>query len=352
MKISNLIFFIKNKLQNKYDIFHSKYHFSQREVFKILDKVKFNLPDVNLKNFNKQILENSGLGFDKPFYVEQFRNLNFNYAKSLFLSQKIFPFNLIIFYNEKDKIEKFKLFLKDAKFFSLQDMSKDLKEQIYNLNINLKTKQKHSQEKENFEEVNKQKMNKLSFKEYELISENKFVILSQTYLDGNYYFFKNKIKNTQNNYFLIKKILFFNDFNYLLINKIKNYFEIIELNSLKKSYVLCSEKIKNVSVVRANIPNCFVLEIAIQTNKNFSLYVGENFVDINNEGLEFEVKEKLREKFSLKINSSNFKLNYFFNTYLPNQIILENIKGKILTKNFLVRSNSPEEILNEFQSKK
>ena len=106
--------------------------FSQNLVHEIVEKVKYNIPSPNLKLF-----ESDFFGVMLPVFVEHAKNITLSYAKSLFLAGLIFPFELVVFYEDQKEILPLKSILKNARFLNKNYLTKNLKEKIYSLNINL-----------------------------------------------------------------------------------------------------------------------------------------------------------------------------------------------------------------------
>ena len=101
--------------------------FLQKDVFEICQKVRFNIPDFNPKNFSSFAFEK----LKKPIYVVEFETLNFSYAKSLFLAKHICDFELVVLYKNYLEIKPYKNILAFAKFLNKALLNKQTKEFLY-----------------------------------------------------------------------------------------------------------------------------------------------------------------------------------------------------------------------------
>ena len=344
----NLLFFKKTLNESRY---------SSIEIEKILSKVRNKEPLLYTKKIDKTKLESAGINLNKPIYVEQAKFISMKYAKNLWLAKQIQNFNLIIFYNESQSVEKLKTFFKnDAKFLNISDLSKDLKENLLKLNIN------HNEKQElDFKQINeiKPKNLKESFEksvcfndfclEKVLKNQNFNLNIRQTYFKGEFFFINAEFSNTsttlKNFQIMFSKVLSFERFDYLVLNKEKNYYLIKSLLNNFKCFLYSSEKIKNIRLIKIknsqayNLKCEFELRAKDQNQKSFWIYIGKipvhQILDLEFDELKknaFEqifniILNKIKRQFNLKLNSLSRDINFYFNTYLPKRIILENLKN-------------------------
>lgn len=350
--LNRLIFFIKRKI--KYNKFHKKWKFSQNDINSILHKVKYNMPEIFDENLSIKILENSGLKINKSVYIENAKNLNFNYAKNLWLSQKICPFNLIIFFTNKDYILPYKKFLKDAKFFCLSEVSAKLKSSIFNLNINQKKLANFVLKNESEITANKVPFVVKKCKNFMLQSEcevcQNLVSLEQTFLNGNFYFFNNITKNNKKIIILIKKIIKNNKNNYFLIKKVNNKYFLYNFSTKEKINILSNMPIKRVYLSKVKMSASYNINIQITMPQNlnkstsFFVYIGQENIDLANINIKEKIFYLINNYFNVKINTNNKKINYYFNNYLPQKIILDKINDKFCTRSMC--QNLPNNLQN------
>ena len=354
--------------------------FSSAKICEIGEKVKYNQLNIYTKKIDKSLIEATGIKLDKPIYIENLTNLNFNYAKDLWLAKKIYSFNLIVFYaDEQNNFEILKnLFNLDAKFLNTNDLSKEIKENLYNLNINhnlyvnynsMHCNQKsNNSKKPNLKKWHICEKNEIKplgdfskhtiFKNFYLdsIFENKNVALKvkQTFFYGAYYFFGIKIKNSkdksvkdikfkkdQNVKILFTKIIHCNELEYFKICKEKKYFKIEGLLNKKNYFFYSSIKIAKIEIVKILHSKNYCLKCIINSKRdwneqnlesNFLIYFGEklpeNFFNFDYTELYYKILYCLRSSFSIKLKSDNNALNFYFNNYLPSKIITEGIEGQ------------------------
>lgn len=320
--------------------------FSQKLVFEIVQKVRVNIPEIPSNILSKICLQN----FQKPVFVESAKNINFCYAKSLFLAQQICPFWLVIFYDNKSQILPVKQILKNAIFLNKTLTSKQSKEILYSLNINSPMqKSVHlPQNKVVF-------AGKTFCPQQTTLSAQVFVhenaTLWQTFFAGNFYFFEiKKLKNNKNNIILIKKILFFNNFNYFLIKKQKEYI-LLDLLNNQKYYILSNQKIL-VSVKKSFDGKLSVLNIKVRgEEQNISVYFGKEKINILEKKLKEKILHLVEKQFSNKIFLANKRLEKFFNLYLPTCVLRQKILGKS-QQNFLAKNANFFDIQTAFKNKK
>lgn len=299
---------------------HSK--FSQNKISSILEKVRYNQPEIYNQKINTNVLKKNNIPIDRPIFLINAKDLNFSYAKNLYLTNLIQNFSLVVFVGN-EKVEAYqKFFLSSAIFFNKNQISQELKKELFKLNINNnKSLNLTYGAKSNVEilESTKQKTTLQNlFLETVFECEKQTIILKKTYYYGKYYFFEIKNKINKKNIFFIKIKLKNNNFEYFLIknNIIYSFF------NKNKYYFFCSEKsIKtNIFVDKKSKEKYFVLEI--KTNKNFFVYFGKSNEHLNC----FEnILQKIENQFSLKIYSEDKKLEYLFNKFFPNQIIKEKL---------------------------
>ncbi|MBO5310262.1 MAG: hypothetical protein J6A98_03595 [Clostridia bacterium] len=292
--------------------------FSQLLVAEILQKVRHNIPEINEKNFANP------LKISKPFYVENIKNIGATYAKSLLLANLIFPFELIIFYQNKNDCLALQKFLPQAKFLNQNLISKRLTNQIYSLNVNFAP----APCKLPFEEgifCGNEKMHYVKVHRFALEEQGKDITLFQTYFNGHFLFFENKNKQKIN--IFIKKIIYFNKFKYFFLKK-ENGYCFFDVAIGQKIYIRCNEKI-DVDLARTRCGKGYMIEITISAkNANFALYVGKEKINVWDKDLKTKIFALANNQFMHKINSKNKKLEFFFNNFLPREVL----KGKIFGK--------------------
>ena len=292
--------------------------FSQILVSEILQKVRQNIPEINKKIFAKP------LKISKPFFAENIKNIDITYAKSLLLAKLIFPFELIIFYQNKNDCLALQKLLPQAKFLNQNLISKTIKNQIYSLNVNFGP----APCKLPFEEgifCGNEKLHFAKAHRFALEAQSKDITLFQTYLNGQFFFFENK-NNKKTNIF-IKKIIYFNIFKYLILKKENGYY-FFDVAAQQKFFVRCSEKI-DISLVRTMCGKGYMIEISITAySENFAVYVGKEKINVWDNDLKAKIFALANNQFLHKINSKNKKLEFFFNKFLPHEVLKGQIFGK------------------------
>ncbi|MDD3231737.1 MAG: hypothetical protein PHV79_00480 [Clostridia bacterium] len=349
--------------------------FSSAKIFEIGEKVKYNQLNIYTKKIDKNLIEATGIKLDKPIYIENLTNLNFNYAKNLWLAKKIYSFNLIIFYDDdqiKDKNLKCRaksnfeilknLFNLDAKFLNTNDLSKKIKENLYNLNINHNFDKKwHICEKNEIKPLGDFVKHTI-FKNFCLDStfENNNVLLrvKQTFFYGAYYFFETKSKNTNNENvkdakknpksnrnknvkIFFTKIIHCNELEYFQICKEKKYFKIEGLLNKKNYFFYSSNKVVKIEIIKIlhskNYCLKFIINLKQKLNEqnlksNFWIYFGEKspekFFNFDYTELYYKILYCLESNFSIKLKSDNNNLNFYFNNYLPSKTITEGLENQ------------------------
>ncbi|MBP3390032.1 MAG: hypothetical protein J6K71_02495, partial [Clostridia bacterium] len=114
----------------------------------------------------------------------------------MFLASLIFPFELVVFYEDQKEILPLKSILKNARFLNKNYLTKNLKAKIYSLNINLPLQSFDAEDSSKIF-VNNQEIK---------CKKNEFFDIKEAYFSGHFIFCKNKQKNKKVNY-LIKKII-------------------------------------------------------------------------------------------------------------------------------------------------
>ena len=288
--------------------------FSQSLVHEIVQKVKYNIPSPNLKLFEKDFFN-----VRLPVYVEHAKNISESLAKSLFLAGLIFPFELVVFYENQEEILPLKRILKNARFLNKNYLTKNLKEKIYSLNINLPV--------QNFD---KETTSKIFVNNQEIkLKESEFFKITEIYFSGHYIFFENTRKNKKTNY-LIKKIINLNKNNYFLLKTEKyNYF----LNFLRKEklFIKCTERVE-VDLKKDKTGKNLVASFRVCAKGNFTLYIGKQNINIFDKNLKDKILFLQNKTFQNKISAKNKALEKFFNERLP-QKILEEKQTKFLAEN-------------------
>ncbi|MDD4686114.1 MAG: hypothetical protein PHI76_02370 [Clostridia bacterium] len=332
----------------KYDFFFKKKtnesKFSCIGVSKILDKLRNNQPSTYTEKNYISLIEPTGIKLNKPIFLEYFDSLSMNYVKNLWLAKQIQNFNLIVFFNTENDINQYKAFFKDeAKFFNVVDIAKNLKEHLINLNINYERKQSIVLKKTD-EIVPLRKFNEeITFENFCIkrkFTERKICLeINQTYYNG-HYFFINVKSELEVKYFKLKfiKIIDINKFDYLNFQKKRNHYEIKSLINNFEWHFYSKAKIKNFKLSKIKNSNSYelscILEIKIEKNSEnfYCIYFGnditENVLNLSDEYIKNSILKKQERMFNLKIRSNDKKLNFYFNKYLPSQIILEGIKNK------------------------
>ena len=288
--------------------------FSQNLVHEIVGKVKYNIPSPNLKLFEKDFFN-----VRLPVYVENVKNISLTYAKSLFLASLIFPFELVVFYEDQKEILPLKSILKNARFLNKNYLTKNLKAKIYSLNINLPLQSFDAEESSKIF-VNNQEIK---------LKESEFFKITEIYFSGHYIFFENTRKNKKTNY-LIKKIINLNKNNYFLLKTEKrNYF----LNFLRKEklFIKCTERVE-VDLKKDKTGKNMVASFRVCAKGNFTLYIGKQNINIFDKNLKDKILFLQNKTFQNKISAKNKALEKFFNECLP-QKILEEKRAKFLAEN-------------------
>lgn len=350
----------------KYNIFSykkiiNKNKFSSIEIQKILYKIRNKEPILYTKKIDKIKLESAGINLNKPIFIEQAELISPSYAKNLWLAGQIQNFNLIIFYIENQPIKRLKTFFrKDAKFFNISDLSKDLKENLLKLNINHKEKQELD-----FKQINEIRLKNFKENFQKLVYFNNFYLetvlknqdfninIKQTYFKGEFFFVNAKIFNisitSKNFQIMFSKVFALEKFDYLVLNKEKDYYTIKSLFNEFKYFIFSSKKVKNIRLKKIRNSQKYNLKFELKQdqNENFSwIYIGKipvhNILNLEFNELKkndfkqiyYIILNKIKKQFNLKLNSSSRDINFYFNTYLPKRIVLENLKN-IKPKNFL-----------------
>lgn len=326
--------------------------FSAIAVENILNKVRNNQPLIYKSHINKKIVDSAGINLSKPIYIERAEFLTMNYAKNLWLSMQINNFNLIIFFQTSQSVEKFKNFFKKfAKFFNIADIAKPLKENLLKLNINHNQTGELDLKNQNEIQVKGNFQTKTFFKDYCL--EKTFLNcdyklnIKQTFYNGLYVFFKIDFNKTKSLQIEFSKTFQLNFFDYLNLQKEKNFYLIKSIINDFKYYFFSSQKIKKISLIKIKKSNFYNLKCKFEIKKSeksakyFWLFLGKNLFSTSQifTNSEFEklvsdrtfsaINKKIEKYFNLKINSSYSVLNFYFNKYLPEKIILEGIINNI-----------------------
>lgn len=283
--------------------------FSQNLVHEIVEKVKYNIPSPNLKLF-----ENDFFGVRLPVFVEHAKNITLAYAKSLFLAGLVFPFELVVFYENQKEILPLKSILKNARFLNKNYLTRNLKSKIYSLNINLPL-QSFDADSTSKIFVNNQEIN---YKEYE------FLDVQEIYFSGHFLFCENKQKDKKVNY-LIKKIIKLNKNNYFLLKNDKNYY-FFNLLTKEKFFVKCTEKV-NVQLKKDKTGKNLVVSFCVRASQDFSLYVGKENINIFDKNLKAKILFLKEKSFQNKISAKNKSLEKFFNYILPKKIQEKKLEG-------------------------
>lgn len=293
--------------------------FLQKDVFEICQKVRFNIPDFNPQNLKDISLKK----IQKPLYVVEFENLNFSYAKSLFLANQICGFDLVVLYTDYLKIKPYKNILAFAKFLNKNFLSKQTKEVLYSLNINF-LPSSPCLENKNLIEVN-EKEQCFAMENFAFKNTHEEVCIKQAYFNGNYYFFENKSKNNKKINILIKKIFFLNKYNIFLLKKEKYYY-IFDVMNNQKIFVLGTGKMA-VSLQKNRFGN-YVLTVKVcLTGKDFCVYIGTEKINVFANNLNDNILNLVTQSFSSKVFFENKKMSWLFNQILPQKILNEQVLG-------------------------
>lgn len=328
---NRLVFF--NKKQKSYQDFHKKYKFSQNQIAIILHKLRYNMPQIFSNKPNLDILQNLGLNPRLPIYVENIQNLDFCDIKNLYLTQKIFDFNLIIFYKDISQIKAIKSYPINAKFLSAFDTDKTTKETLFLLNINTKKIDAFRIPKSQKIEFYGSKIYSKQIVDFALVSgfkNNKNnIILKEYFSSGNFYFLNNLIKNNKKTHFFFKKTLFFDFLQYFLIKKIKNGYFFENLTTNKKYYFLSNSLIKTFKINKTkNTQNIQITaEFYADFSKEICIYFGQNNIKIHDQNLRQKIKLLSQSIFNFKICSNDKKLDFLINKILPD-LALKNMLEK------------------------
>lgn len=283
--------------------------FSQNLVHEIVDKVKYNIPSPNLKLF-----ENDFFCVKLPVFVEHAKNITLAYAKSLFLAGLVFPFELVVFYEDQKEILPLKSILKNAKFLNKNYLTRNLKSKIYSLNINLPLQSFDAEDPSKIF-VNNQEIN---------CKENEFLDVQEIYFSGHFIFCKNKQKDKKVNY-LIKKIIKLNKNNYFLLKNGKNYY-FFNLLTKEIFFVKCTEKV-NVQLKKDKTGKNLVASFCVCASHDFCLYVGQENINIFDKNLKAKILFLKEKSFQNKISAKNKSLEKFFNYTLPKKIQEKKLAG-------------------------
>lgn len=351
----NLLFkfdllFFKKKLNES--------RFSPVEIESILNKVKNNQPLIYASKINKNIIESAGISLTKAIFVERAELLSINYAKSLWLAKQIYDFNLIIFYQTESSIEKFKNFFKNkVKFFNIADLSKSLKENLLKLNINHNEKNKLDLKTENMISLKGNFQKSTIFKNYYLeqsfYNSDSNLNIKQTFHEGQYSFFNVSFFTSKSLQIEYLKNFQLKHFDYLTLQKEKNLLQIKSIINNFEYYFYSSIKINKIFLNKIKNLNCYNLKCKIELKlskkeqKSFWFYFGKNppttalnlnsdeIQNISSEQVYFKILKKIEKRYNIKIISSDSVLNYYYNKYLPEKIILEGIKTNVQIDNYI-----------------
>ena len=228
------LFKLKNFKELKKEIFKFNIaHFNNIDVNKIIYQIKFAFPKI-YSHVDFHLLKKSGLKLDKPFYIIKLKDVNYELIKNLYIANLIQPFYLILFVSTYNICVSFikKLFNENVKIFFEQDISKCLRQLIFNLNIN----------NSNFAKVcywNKNKPYQLLLNNKEITFHNK---MYRNLFLTNYIEFDNNKKHyfnattLDNNYYILtsQNLTFNNKKNYTKL--IKNKFQLNSFYNINKNY--------------------------------------------------------------------------------------------------------------------
>ncbi|MDD4816103.1 MAG: hypothetical protein PHQ62_03105 [Clostridia bacterium] len=331
-----------------------------------MEKVRYQKPKIYAQKIDKKLVENSGIKLDKPLYVEKAKNINFDYAKSLWLAQKICPFSVVVFFENELSILAKKKFLSTAIFLKKSDLNITLKQNLLALNINIFEPLFFENIARNSLQILPSKNIETTFKNYSLqktfLGKNFCLNIGQTFFNGKFYFFNNLIKYNKKIKIILKNIIKNNIFDYFLIKKIKFGYLFESVINKINYYFLSNKTIKNIKILPIkNSKNfCLIAEIfvdfSLPQNQNFVVYFGKENFDIFTENLQGKIVGFIEKKFALQLETQDKKLEFYFNKFLPKQIILDSISCKnfdfVLPQNFEEKNLTFNQIIDLYKSKK
>ncbi|MBR4407073.1 MAG: hypothetical protein IKT27_02040 [Clostridia bacterium] len=324
-----------SRQRKQYNHFHKNHKFTQSQVFEIVQKTKYNIPEFYSQKPDFDLLTKCGLDIHKSFYVEHAKNLDFSTLKSLYLAQKIHDFNCIIFYKNKKEIEAFKRFPIQANFLNHSQTQKHLKESIFALNINTDRPPKPVTFSKDFCGPKNAKITAKNISNFSLQTtykiDNSTFIVSEKYLEGKFVFVNNLNKNTQKTIFLFKKTLFFYFLNYFSVKKIKNGYLFNNLTSGNKYYLLSNNNFIRLDFCKVKNSNNFQIsaEINLQKKSKTVVYFGGQKVDVLFENIEEKINNILESYFNFQIKTNDKTIDFYLNKLLPDLTLKNMIENQL-----------------------
>ena len=312
----------------------------------VLKAITYHAP-IPYSKVNIGLLKNSGIDITLPVYIEI--NPSYKLLKKLLEINKKYAFNLIIF-TKSNKYNKYLKHNKNLRVLYLNDISKELKENLYKLNINYNSCKL-------FEKTYNLGFN---FENFILKEHFEGINLVQTYTNENFEIelLKNKykssayvlkIKNISNKNEKISFNFNYKFSGYYLFNKKGKILSALNLLTENKMYFYSSILPKGICFSSVNgLKNS--KDPLLAFNYNLSLKAGEirklNFAYGSEKNLvnEFENNNsELKKLFNIKIQTDDNKLNTLFNITLPRKIALSGVQ------NFNGGDYSLNEILTKYK---
>ena len=347
LKSNKFYYFSKVKLKKFCSVcmMLNYYNFDNMKNFKNLKQLKltdhiiscilYNSPVTYKLKVDKVLLSNFGIDLSLPIvYLEQ---LDKFFISCLKLALKVCKCNIVI--NEK-LINKTKNF-KNIKYLILNTQYCNLKlfNCIYSLNIYKKNKFKIKTNNNNFEfEITSNKNKLLPILKIsnncicERYNDDSLTIDVEKFsFDGKY--IRIEVKNTNDTKTINIKYNINLSNNYYEFTNVPHGLEFREVINNNSNFVLCDEKLNFLypQTYGNNLELPFLhalktFKVLKNQTKTFTIYIGDNnkkIVDIKNAYSNYQ--KKITNLLNCKIKCSDKKLEYMFNFYLPNRIILDNI---------------------------
>ena len=306
--------------------------FSQLEVYEILDKLEHYVPLILKQSFSVQNLLNCGLKINYPLYVVYSINLTMEKINSLCFARLIKPFNLIVFLHEDfDRTKLESVFYADVKFYYLDSISKNLREHILNLAVNFGVRRDvfYHNKISNFCLVNNSgKTISSSYKEFFIYHTYQQFDISFTALENNYYFIKSQRKHDLEIFLQIPV----DKFDYFYVKKEKCFYKIYSILNNFSVYLFCSKTLKNIEILTKKHSNDLIIKFTVINAQKIFFTVGksihelQSISNLNAEIVKSILANKLANFYSFSLKSSSKFLDFYINSYLPNQAILSSLK--------------------------
>ena len=305
----------------------------------VLKCITYHSP-ITYSKINVKLLKNSGINLTKPLYLQEYPNKKL--FKKLYLFSKKYDFNLVIF----EKINKLKKYIKyikknnNLKVLCESDISKELKENIYKLNINFNS-QKLKQNTLN---------NGFIFENYKQNEHFDELNLVQCYYNNNFNIdiIKNKFKSTAY-YLKIKNISnktnkinfnFVENFNssnlsYYLFKRMGRCIKAINILTNEESFIYTSIIPKNVSYssvdgLKTSNKPCLIFEFSLllKAGEERKIIIAKSRETLKKYLNIFQENQvELKKLFNIKIQTGDKALDNLFNHTLPRRIALSGIES-------------------------